>query len=51
MTEDARDVKDGKRAAVLYSATQHAREWIVDRGQPAPDALTYIDGWNHGDKK
>ena len=29
LTEDARWVKDGKRPAVLYSSTQHAREWIA----------------------
>ena len=37
LTEDAREVRDGKRPAVLYSSTQHAREWIADRDQPAPD--------------
>ena len=34
LTQDARGTRDGKRPAVLYSATQHAREWIsteVDR--------------------
>jgi zinc carboxypeptidase len=34
MTQGARDVPDGSRPAVLYSALQHAREWIageVDR--------------------
>jgi len=29
VTENADQVKDGKRPAVLYAATQHAREWIV----------------------
>jgi len=28
VTENARTVADGTRPAVLYSATQHAREWI-----------------------
>lgn len=28
LTQSARDVRDGARPAVLYSATQHAREWI-----------------------
>ena len=28
VTQGARGVKDGSRPAVLYSATQHAREWI-----------------------
>ena len=29
LTDDARKKKDGKRPAVLYSSTQHAREWIA----------------------
>ena len=28
LTQGARGIRDGKRPAVLYSATQHAREWI-----------------------
>ena len=28
VTKDARKIRDGKRPAVLYSALQHAREWI-----------------------
>jgi Zinc carboxypeptidase len=28
LTQGARDVPDGTRPAVLYSSTQHAREWI-----------------------
>ena len=28
VTKDARSKKDGSRPAVLYSATQHAREWL-----------------------
>jgi hypothetical protein len=28
LTQSARDVPDGSRPAVLYSSTQHAREWI-----------------------
>ena len=34
LTQGARGIEDGKRPAVLFSATQHAREWIateVDR--------------------
>src|SRR6201999_2615399 len=34
VTADARNVADGTRPAVLYAATNHAREWItpeVDR--------------------
>ncbi|GAA2539398.1 M14 family metallopeptidase [Winogradskya consettensis] len=29
LTKDARTVKDGRRPAVLYMGTQHAREWIT----------------------
>jgi hypothetical protein len=29
VTRNARDLRDGARPAVLYSATQHAREWIT----------------------
>ena len=29
VTKDARKVADGKRPSVLYSSTQHAREWIT----------------------
>jgi hypothetical protein len=29
VTKDARHVRDGKRPAVLYGGTQHAREWIT----------------------
>jgi Zinc carboxypeptidase len=50
VTDDARDVRDGKRAAVLYSSTQHAREWIsteVNRRL----MRSYISRWNSGDKK
>jgi hypothetical protein len=28
VTKNARHVRDGRRPAVLYSATQHAREWL-----------------------
>lgn len=43
-------VPDGKRPAVLYSATQHAREWIateVDRRL----MTYYIDKWRSGDRE
>ncbi len=49
LTEDARSVKDGRRPAVLYSSTQHAREWIsteVNRRL----MFHYIDGWRSGDR-
>jgi murein tripeptide amidase MpaA len=29
VTKDARSVRDGRRPAVFYNATQHAREWIA----------------------
>jgi len=29
VTKDAREVPDGQRPAILYSATQHAREWLA----------------------
>ena len=29
VTKDAREVADGQRPAILYSATQHAREWLA----------------------
>ncbi|MET1058386.1 MAG: M14 family zinc carboxypeptidase [Nocardioides sp.] len=29
LTQGARGIRDGKRPAVLYSGTQHAREWIA----------------------
>jgi hypothetical protein len=49
LTDNARVMKDGKRDAVLFSSTQHAREWIsteVNRRL----LLHYVDGWNSGDK-
>ncbi|MEV1143633.1 M14 family zinc carboxypeptidase [Micromonospora sp. NPDC049799] len=29
VTKDAKKIRDGKRPAVLYASTQHAREWIT----------------------
>ena len=49
LTHNARWTKDGKRPAVLYSSTQHAREWIaceVNRRL----MFHYIDGWRSGDR-
>jgi hypothetical protein len=48
LTDNAKGVKDGSRPAVLYSATQHAREWIateVDRRL----MNSYISKWKSGD--
>jgi hypothetical protein len=50
VTQGARGQKDGKRPAVLFSATQHAREWIaseVDRRL----MYHYIEGWAADDPK
>jgi Zinc carboxypeptidase len=49
LTQGARDVPDGTRPAVLYSATQHAREWIateVDRRL----MNYYINRWRANDR-
>jgi zinc carboxypeptidase len=48
VTQGARGQKDGKRPAVLFSATQHAREWIaseVDRRL----MYHYVEGWANDD--
>ena len=50
LTRNARSVRDGSRPSVLYSAAQHAREWIT----PEMDRrlLHYlIDGYTNGDQK
>ena len=49
LTEDARHVKDGKRPAVLYSSTQHAREWIAAETNRRL-MFHYINKWRSGDK-
>jgi hypothetical protein len=49
LTQSARETPDGSRPAVLYSATQHAREWIsteVDRRL----MHYFIDKWRANDK-
>jgi Zinc carboxypeptidase len=49
LTQSAKDVPDNTRPAVLYSATQHAREWIapeVDRRM----LQWFIDKWRANDK-
>jgi hypothetical protein len=50
VTQGARGQRDGRRPAVLFSATQHAREWI------APEINRrlmnhYIEGWAAEDPK
>ena len=50
LTQGARGKRDGARPAVLYSATQHAREWIsteVDRRL----MNHYIDRWRANDRE
>ena len=50
LTQGARGTPDGTRPAVLYSATQHAREWIateVDRRL----MNYYIDRWRANDRE
>src|SRR4051812_10483616 len=50
VTQGARDKPDGSRPSVLFSATQHAREWIateVDRRL----MYHYVTGWKNNDKK
>ncbi len=50
LTQGARGVRDGRRPAVLYSATQHAREWIaaeVDRRL----MHWYVDRWLANDRE
>jgi Zinc carboxypeptidase len=48
VTQGARGQRDGRRPAVLFSATQHAREWIateIDRRLMDH----YIEGWANDD--
>ena len=49
LTQGAQEQPDGRRPAVLYSSTQHAREWIsteVNRRL----MNHYIDGWRANDR-
>ncbi|MGH3024618.1 MAG: M14 family zinc carboxypeptidase [Gaiellaceae bacterium] len=50
VTQGARGIKDGKRPAVLYTSTQHAREWI------APEVNSrllnyFVDQWRAGNQE
>jgi murein tripeptide amidase MpaA len=50
LTQGARGQADGSRPAVIYSATQHAREWIA----PEIDRRLmkyYINGWLQNDSQ
>ena len=49
VTQGARGQRDGSRPAVLFSATQHAREWIateIDRRL----MYHYVEGWASNDQ-
>jgi hypothetical protein len=48
LTAGARGVPDGKRPAVLYSSTQHAREWIANEVNRRL-MNWYIDRWRAED--
>jgi murein tripeptide amidase MpaA len=49
LTQSAREVPDGSRPAVLYSSTQHAREWIA--AEVNRRLLTwYIERWRANDR-
>ena len=50
VTQGARGQKDGKRPAVLFSATQHAREWIASETDRRL-MYHYIEGWAAEDPK
>ena len=50
VTQGARGMADGSRPAVLFSATQHAREWIateIDRRL----MYHYVNGWKDNDEQ
>ena len=49
ITDDARRVRDGRRPAVLYSSTQHAREWISTEVNWRL-LKHYVKGWRSGDR-
>lgn len=48
VTAGARHVPDGSRPAVLYSATQHAREWIATEVSRRM-LHHFVDGWTSHD--
>ncbi len=50
VTQGARNQKDGKRPAVIFSATQHAREWIATEvTRRLMDS--YLTRWDDGDRE
>jgi hypothetical protein len=50
LTQGAKGQKDGSRPAVLYSSTQHAREWISTETNRRL-LNWYIDEWKSDDKE
>ncbi|RYP88894.1 zinc carboxypeptidase [Nocardioides guangzhouensis] len=49
LTQGARGQADGSRPAVLFSATQHAREWIAT--EVSRRLMNYyVDGWRSNDR-
>lgn len=50
LTHNAQQTKDGKRDAVLYSSTQHAREWISTEVNRRT-MMHFVDGYRSGDKE
>ena len=49
MTQGVRGVRQGRRPAVLYQATAHAREWIsTEVGRRL--LHHYVDGWRNNDR-
>ena len=48
VTQGARGQRDGRRPAVLFSATQHAREWIATETDRRL-MYHYIEGWANDD--
>ncbi|WP_400999325.1 M14 family zinc carboxypeptidase [Agromyces sp. GXQ0307] len=50
LTQGAKGQKDGSRPAVLYSSTQHAREWISTETNRRL-LNWYVDGWRSNNKE
>ena len=50
LTQGARGQADGSRPAVLYSSTQHAREWIANEVNRRL-MNWYVDRWRDNDKE
>src|SRR5829696_6639373 len=48
VTQGARDKPDGSRPAALFSATQHAREWIASETDRRL-MYRYVNGWRNND--